>query len=205
MLFDTYPSHLSFYKGECCESCNFSGFKGRTLISEIFVIDKDIGSGLSKGFSDVKLKRMALESGMKSMLDDGLMKLHETTLSEILRIMPHELIKTFRAQQYAQEGENDVIDTLFDSNGGQTQTNISQKSFIISNPKTQVKTIIEMLKDYNNINAEKMNPSKADLSLFKEFITESYYKICDRFNCHNVSFIIQDNKGRAEITALPEN
>ncbi len=56
MLFENYPSELTFFRGEGCKSCNFTGFKGQVLLSEIFVIDKEIGYSLSKGLaaSDIK-------------------------------------------------------------------------------------------------------------------------------------------------------
>ena len=43
------PHHLRFYRGRGCEACGFTGFKGRTLLSEIFVMDKEAAKALGKG------------------------------------------------------------------------------------------------------------------------------------------------------------
>lgn len=205
LLFDAYPSHLIFYKGEGCESCNFSGYKGRTLISEIFVIDKETGLALSKGLTETQLKDMAIDSGMKTMIDDGLSKMHETTLSEILRIVPHDMIKTFKSRQPAVKDANVMTDNLSVGKEDQAQVNLLPQNFLISSPETQGQAIEEMLSKYNTINASYNNSSQADISLFREFIMDSFYKIREKFNCSNVSFTIQDKKGKAEISALPEN
>ncbi|NVM21163.1 MAG: Flp pilus assembly complex ATPase component TadA [Desulfobacterales bacterium] len=102
MLFDEYPSHLRFYKGECCAACNFTGYRGRTPISEIFVVDKKIAKALKSGLDEDGIRKTAMASGMKSMLEDGLLKLNETTLSEIIRMIPLDMIKDFRSRNQAQ-------------------------------------------------------------------------------------------------------
>jgi type II secretory ATPase GspE/PulE/Tfp pilus assembly ATPase PilB-like protein len=71
LFFDTYPDHLTFSKGMGCKACGYSGYKGRTLISELFEINREIALALSRGISETELKRMAHESGMKTMIDDG--------------------------------------------------------------------------------------------------------------------------------------
>ncbi len=47
LLFNQYPSHIQFFKGDGCEDCNFTGYKGRTLLSEIFVVDGEISNALN--------------------------------------------------------------------------------------------------------------------------------------------------------------
>lgn len=99
IIFDEYPSHLQFYRGKGCEACGYTGYKGRTLLSEIFVVDRDIASALSKGAEVDDIKRIAMEKGMLTMLDDGLQKLQQTTLSEIIRVVPYDMIQTFRLSE----------------------------------------------------------------------------------------------------------
>ncbi|MEI6127417.1 MAG: ATPase, T2SS/T4P/T4SS family, partial [Pseudomonadota bacterium] len=205
-LFDNYPSHLSFFKGEGCESCNFSGYKGRTLISEIFVIDREIGGALSRGLSVDEIKKIAIETGMKTMLDDGLLKLNDTTLSELLRVIPHEMIKTFKLRMRAQGDVNDLSDNLFDGSGKQSLENLSPHSFIISNPEAQIKLIEDMFQKYTLLNKTfTKKPLDADLTVFKEFITENFIKIQKKLNCPSVCFTIQAHEGKPEISALASN
>ncbi len=202
ILFDSYPSHLTFYRGEGCEACNFTGYKGRTLLSEIFVIDKEIGMALSQRATDNELKKIAIEAGMKTMLDDGLLKLEETTLGEILRIVPHDMIKTFKSRTHAQEHVNDLIDNLFDGSGRQATENLSPEEYLISNPESDSDIIDSMCKKFNIINTAFLDGyTDADSFTFRDFITDSYYTLREKLNCDTISFMIQEKNGKAEISA----
>ena len=99
LLFDRYPEHLNFYLGEGCSECKFTGYRGRTLISEIFLVDRTISLALNRGESENEIRRLALKGGMKTMLDDGIMKLDQTTLSELIRVVPHEMLKEFKMRK----------------------------------------------------------------------------------------------------------
>ncbi|MFH2066209.1 MAG: ATPase, T2SS/T4P/T4SS family [Pseudomonadota bacterium] len=99
LLFEKYPEHLTFYTGEGCEECKFTGYKGRTLISEIFVVDRNISLAMNRGESENEIRRIALKGGMKTMLDDGIMKLDQTTLDELIRVVPHEMLKEFKTRK----------------------------------------------------------------------------------------------------------
>jgi len=78
----------TFYKGEGCEYCNSTGYKGRTLITEIFTIDDELSSLIAKNISVDKLEIAAKKKGYKPMFIDGLIKClqGETTLEEIFRV-----------------------------------------------------------------------------------------------------------------------
>ena len=98
-LFVNYPDHLEFYKGEGCPDCNYSGYNGRTLISEILIIDQEIARALNRESSSNEIKALAIENGMKTMVDDGLAKMSSTTLSEIIRVVPNEMLKEYKSRQ----------------------------------------------------------------------------------------------------------
>ena len=98
LLFNVYPSDLTFYKAEGCELCDFTGYNGRTLISEFFVMNEDIVRALITDAGEKEIKSIAINGGMKTMLDDAIFKLDQTTLSEIIRIVPHEIIKEFKSR-----------------------------------------------------------------------------------------------------------
>jgi type IV pilus assembly protein PilB len=100
LLFKDYPDDLTFYRAEGCELCDYTGYSGRTLVSEFFVMNKDIALALIRGAKENEIRRMAIENGMKTMLDDCILKLNQTTLSEIIRLMPHQMIKEFKSRDF---------------------------------------------------------------------------------------------------------
>ncbi|MCP4715343.1 MAG: type II/IV secretion system protein, partial [Deltaproteobacteria bacterium] len=203
VLFDSYPSDLQFYTGEGCESCNYSGYKGRTLISEIFVIDKEIGAAISKGSSEGEIKKIAIEAGMKTMLDDGLTKMHDTTLYEILRVVPHDMIELFRSRKQIQADTNDLIDNLFGGGGGKVQVDLNPKTFMLSDPGAQQSLIDEMFEKYSTLNKINEPTYTGDSALFAEFITECYQNISQQYQCETINVTIRREQDKTEISALP--
>jgi general secretion pathway protein E len=65
-----------------------SGYRGRTGIFELLVMDNDIRHLLTTGSDSVKMKDMAVRNGMATLFEDGLLKVKTgmTTLSEVLRV-----------------------------------------------------------------------------------------------------------------------
>jgi len=78
----------TFYKGKGCDYCNNTGYKGRTLITEIFTIDDELSSMIAKNISLNDLEIKAKQKGYKPMFIDGLVKAlqGETTLEEVFRV-----------------------------------------------------------------------------------------------------------------------
>ncbi len=74
--------------GEGCEKCHGTGYRGRVCINEVLVADSDIRSAILRRAPADELKRIAIENGMTTMLDDGIEKVrsHITTIEEILRV-----------------------------------------------------------------------------------------------------------------------
>ena len=66
-------------------------------------MDNKISRAIHKGHDERLIARLALERGMKSMIDDGLMKLDQVTISEIIRMVPHEMIQNFRSKARKEE------------------------------------------------------------------------------------------------------
>ncbi|HFC36115.1 MAG TPA: type II/IV secretion system protein [Candidatus Moranbacteria bacterium] len=77
------------YQAVGCEKCNFIGYKGRTVISEILVVDKEIEKLISLNALPSEIKSKAIENGMLTMRQDGILKVleGETTLEEINRVV----------------------------------------------------------------------------------------------------------------------
>lgn len=79
------------YRGEGCEDCNQTGYDGRIGIHEVLVVDNDIREGMLRKDSADSIKRIAVQNGMKTMIEDGLEKVFKgiTSLEEVLRVI-HE-------------------------------------------------------------------------------------------------------------------
>jgi general secretion pathway protein E/type IV pilus assembly protein PilB len=79
----------TLFKGKGCEQCDFSGYLGREMISEVFVINKEIAHLISLKKDKFELLRVGRSFGFVSMIEDGIEKVIKgvTTLDEILRVV----------------------------------------------------------------------------------------------------------------------
>jgi len=77
-------SNISPKKGKGCKSCNYTGYKGRTVIAEIAPFDEKLQKEFEKdtNFNDMN------KLGYRTMREDGLLKVLEgkTTIEEVLRV-----------------------------------------------------------------------------------------------------------------------
>ena len=76
-----------FFYGEGCEKCNNLGFKGRTGLYELMIIDDDLRDMISRGASTDQLRAQVRKKGNLGLRDAGLTALFEglTTLDEVVR------------------------------------------------------------------------------------------------------------------------
>jgi type II secretory ATPase GspE/PulE/Tfp pilus assembly ATPase PilB-like protein len=61
-------------------------------------MNEDIVRAIVTDAGEKEIKRIAINGGMKTMLDDSILKLDQTTLSEIIRVVPHEMIKEYKSR-----------------------------------------------------------------------------------------------------------
>jgi len=82
-------SSLRFYKGNGCDQCGGTGYRGRIGIYEILEMKEDIRELVSSQADAGKIKEQAIKNGMITMLEDGIQKALEgkTTIDEILRVI----------------------------------------------------------------------------------------------------------------------
>ena len=82
------PEKVVFYFGKGCSECSNTGYKGRTGIYELMVIDDSLSSLIVSGADRGKLEKQALANGMITLKVDGLEKVKKgiTTIEEILRV-----------------------------------------------------------------------------------------------------------------------
>jgi len=77
----------SIYRGTGCESCNNTGFRGRTALFELMEINDAMREVINEGGSTQKLRSCALASGMQPLREAGLEKLFSgiTNIDEVIR------------------------------------------------------------------------------------------------------------------------
>jgi type II secretion system protein E len=76
------------YRGEGCEACRKTGYKGRIGIYELFVIGEEIRSLVLRKAPTNEIRRTAMDRGMVTLREDGWAKARagQTTIEEILRV-----------------------------------------------------------------------------------------------------------------------
>lgn len=75
-------------RGEGCEHCNYTGYKGRSGIYEMVLVNDEMKSLIIRREGATEIRKHALSSGMRTMLYDGLEKVKRglTTIEEVLRV-----------------------------------------------------------------------------------------------------------------------
>ncbi|EPG66669.1 type II secretion system ATPase GspE [Leptospira wolffii] len=76
------------HKGEGCNHCMGTGFKGRTGIYELLIINNPIKGAILAGQDTNRINEIALENGFETMRDYGIRKVIDgiTTPDEVLRV-----------------------------------------------------------------------------------------------------------------------
>ena len=71
-----------------CGACNFSGYKGRTGIYELFTADDETRRLIHDTAAESVLRERAVKGGMVRLREDGLRWVREgaTSLDEVLRV-----------------------------------------------------------------------------------------------------------------------
>jgi len=79
---------LTTYKGEGCERCDFTGYRGRVALFEVMEVSPQIREAIVKGKDSGEIARIAKEEGMRTLREIGKLKIAKgiTTPEEILRI-----------------------------------------------------------------------------------------------------------------------
>lgn len=80
-------------KGEGCNSCKKTGYKGRTAIHEILIPNENIRKLIIEKEGSGVINKEAIKMGMKTMREDGVEKILKgiTTIEEVIRVTQEEL------------------------------------------------------------------------------------------------------------------
>ena len=85
----------TIYKpGEGCAQCKRTGYRGRTGIHELLVVDDEVRTLVMKSADAATIRRAATARGMNTLREDGADKVVEglTTIEEILRVTQEDLV-----------------------------------------------------------------------------------------------------------------
>ena len=78
---------MTLYRGEGCDRCGNTGFKGRQGLYEVMNVNAAIRKAIMAEASTDELRDVALEEGMLTLRMDGLLKVERgiTTLDEVIK------------------------------------------------------------------------------------------------------------------------
>jgi type IV pilus assembly protein PilB len=78
-----------FYRGRGCEQCRHTGYRGRTGIFELMMLNEEIQDLIVKRAPLSEVRSAALANGMKALKIDGFQKVLEgmTTVEEVMRVV----------------------------------------------------------------------------------------------------------------------
>jgi general secretion pathway protein E len=78
----------TFYQAVGCPECDFTGYKGRQAVGELFIIDDQVQDMIAKGLNDNEIREVMKKDGMRTISDKlgDMMELGITSYEEALRV-----------------------------------------------------------------------------------------------------------------------
>jgi type II secretory ATPase GspE/PulE/Tfp pilus assembly ATPase PilB-like protein len=88
MNIKTSGGKLTFYRGEGCDHCLKTGYKGRVGLIEVLALTPKIKSLILEGAQEYQIMEEARREGMGTLRENGVKQAFEgvTTLDEVLRV-----------------------------------------------------------------------------------------------------------------------
>jgi type IV pilus assembly protein PilB len=92
-----------FYRAMGCNACSNTGYRGRVALVELMMVTEEIEKLTVERVSSEDVRRMALKQGMRSLRDDGILKVLAgvTSIEEVLRIVEGRSDEAAAAQSTA--------------------------------------------------------------------------------------------------------
>jgi len=83
-----FGDQINLFKPSGCAECRETGYKGRTVITEVLLLSEKVKALIMENASVEKIKQQARDEGMTTLRESGLRKATEgiTSLEEVLRI-----------------------------------------------------------------------------------------------------------------------
>ncbi len=88
-LLNTSASELTLFKGKGCDKCKQTGYKGRTGVHELLMMNDEIRNKILERSPSHIIRALAMENGMHTLQMDAVEKvlLGITTVDEVLRVI----------------------------------------------------------------------------------------------------------------------
>jgi len=82
------PNDQTYFKAVGCKECDFTGYKGRQAIGELFIIDDKVKEMMKDGFNDHQVREAMKQHGMKTIADKlrAMLIAGETSYEEAVRV-----------------------------------------------------------------------------------------------------------------------
>jgi len=89
---DTVPAASTIYKPVGCAKCSNTGYAGRTVVSELLLINDEIRALIIQKTDAATIKKAAIRAGMRTLRGDALDKIFEgiTSVDEVVRAINAE-------------------------------------------------------------------------------------------------------------------
>jgi type IV pilus assembly protein PilB len=96
-VIDSAPADFAWYRGRGCASCNYTGYRGRMILSELWTPNDADVVLINRGAPFEEVQQSALKSTLP-MADDAAEKLRQgrTNLEELIRALPHSALRQLR-------------------------------------------------------------------------------------------------------------
>ena len=161
----------TLYKGGAgCALCNYTGYKSRLGIYEIFTMADNIKQLTIDKAPSFKILQQAIENGMITMLQDGVLKCFDgiTSLEEVYRVIGNfdyvnELYDIVVSQTIGRG--LDISDEELTKAATVSQDVVKMSELINSIPSKEVITLIMALAIYNNAGDIHIEPSEANVKV----------------------------------------
>ena len=82
------PQEKHYFKAVGCKACDFTGYKGRQAIGELFIIDDSVKEMMKDGLNDHQVREAMKKNGMKTIADKlkEMLLAGETSYEEAIRV-----------------------------------------------------------------------------------------------------------------------
>jgi type II secretory ATPase GspE/PulE/Tfp pilus assembly ATPase PilB-like protein len=82
------PTDVKFYRGFGCDHCRHTGYRGRTAIFEIVVVNENLRRMVIRKETGTAMKARAIADGMQTLRHDGWRRVlkGQTTVEELVRV-----------------------------------------------------------------------------------------------------------------------
>lgn len=89
---DNLTTEPTIYKAEGCPKCSNTGYSGRTVVSELLLINDEIRALIIQKADAATIKKAAVRNGMRTLRGDALDKIFEgiTSVDEVMRAINSE-------------------------------------------------------------------------------------------------------------------